>query len=440
MKNSTPRPADDFERAQYGIDGSPPLDEPPVSSLAQGDNDTAPADPCAGIEPIDAAELIDQYPEMRPSIIEGVLRSREVMAFVSASKHGKTFLMMLLALSVATGRMFLGKFPVTRCKVLILDLELHRETLARRLAAVAREMGIARSEYSDWLKIVPMRGRLKTLDQMDLLIRRSEGYGLIVIDSLYRAWPDQLDENSNADVTKVFNRLDSWTDLTGAAIVAVHHASKGSQSSKAVVDVGSGAGAMARAVDSHLILRAHAEDDAAVLEGVARSWPPFAPLGLRWAYPCWHIADDIDPSNLLDARPRRRAAAAKPEREPPKTWTIAEFVAAAVTKEPKPKALVIAKARATIPTRQVDDLLLLAEESRAIHRWRGKNDREVLYSTEKPALFVESATEKGNSLTHTHAPPTPPRKRGRSGAGGRARARKTKNAASQPIEGAPANR
>ena len=49
---------------------------------------------------------------------------------------------------------------------------------------------------------------------------------------------------------------------------------------------------------------------------------------------------------------------------------MAELVAAALVKEPRPKALIVAKARsAGIPTRRGDDLLLLAKESGAIHQW-----------------------------------------------------------------------
>ena len=40
---------------------------------------------------------------------------------------------------------------------------------------------------------------------------------------------------------------------TGAAFVLVHHSTKGSQAEKSVTDTGSGAGAMSRAVDSHIV-------------------------------------------------------------------------------------------------------------------------------------------------------------------------------------------
>jgi len=88
-------------------------------------------------------------------------------------------------------------------------------------------------------------------------------------------------------MTAIFNQLDAYAALLDCAFVVVHHSSKGDQSSKGVTDVGSGAGAISRAADTHLIIRPHAQGGHAVLEAVTRSWKTPEPISIRWDYPIW---------------------------------------------------------------------------------------------------------------------------------------------------------
>ena len=55
---------------------------------------------------------------------------------------------------------------------------------------------------------------------------------------------------------------------------------------------------MSRAADAHLILRQHEQRDAAVLEAVVRSFAPVDPVVLRWQFPVWTRADDLDPEKI----------------------------------------------------------------------------------------------------------------------------------------------
>jgi hypothetical protein len=84
----------------------------------------------------------------------------------------------------------------------------------------------------------------------------------------------------------------------------IHHQTKGDQSGKDVVDVGSGASAFARAVDAHLVLRRHEKDNHCVLDGAVRSWEPIEPMTLRWEYPLWQPAEDVDPTELKGLKTR----------------------------------------------------------------------------------------------------------------------------------------
>lgn len=256
-----------------------------------------------------AGELVRQFPTLRPAIIQGLLRCGETMNIIAASKFGKSWLMLMLAFCVACGpRKWLDKFWTTRGKVLYVDNELHPETLAHRLPLVAQSLGLQPEEWADDLTIVTLRGSLLDLPALSqqLMILQPGEFALIVLDAWYRFQPKGSDENANGDVMALYNLLDAVADRIGSAFVCVHHSSKGDQSGKAVTDVGSGAGAQSRAADCHLVMRAHEEDRAVVVEAVARSWAPPDPFCMRWAFPLWTVAEDLDPADIKTAKSRRK--------------------------------------------------------------------------------------------------------------------------------------
>lgn len=187
---------------------------------------------------------------------------------------------------------------------MIIDNELHPETLANRLKAVLSAMGLTLEDVSGWLDIISLRGQCRDINTVAPILQNipKDKYSLIVCDALYRLLPDGTSENDNAQMMMIYNAVDNYGALTGAAIVLIHHASKGGQSDKDVTDVGSGAGAISRAADTHLILRPHEEDNAVVLDARLRSWEPLAPIGLRWFFPVWEPDDNLDPSLLKGRR------------------------------------------------------------------------------------------------------------------------------------------
>jgi hypothetical protein len=119
------------------------------------------------------------------------------------------------------------------------------------------------------------------------------------------------DENANKDMGGIYTTLDQIAEQLDCAIVAVHHASKGNQSGKAVTDVGSGAGTQSRSADTHLVLRQHEEPNVVVLEAAVRSFKPFDPVCIRWDFPIWNLADDLDPTQLKKENARRAASMAR---------------------------------------------------------------------------------------------------------------------------------
>lgn len=256
------------------------------------------------LKPITLGELIVANPVMKEPLIEGLLRKGETSNVIAKSKVGKSWLSYGLGWSIATGGKWFGRFQCTQGRVLLIDNELHGESLAHRIPRVAQAMGIDPAAVADDFHVLTLRGRLKSLDELLPVIREIPHgrYSLIMLDAWYRLFGPGQSENDNAVVAGMFNRLDQYSGMTGAAFQNVHHASKGQQGDKDVVDVGSGAGSQSRAADTHIVLRPHEEPDSVVLDAAVRSWAPVEPIGLRWQFPLWIADGNLDPQLLKGMR------------------------------------------------------------------------------------------------------------------------------------------
>lgn len=277
-------------------------------------------------------ELRHQHPKLRPHVIHGLLREGETMNVIGASKTKKTFLVHALGIAVATGRAWMG-FLCQRGGVLLLDNELHAETLAQRLPLIAEALKVDLDQLNGNLVVETLRGRLKDIKKFSEYFDRLKlgRFKLVIIDAFYRMLPEDCDENSNAGMADVYNTIDKYAQQLGCAFILVHHASKGSQSSKSITDVGAGAGAQSRAADTHLIVREHEEKDAVVVEFVARSWPHMPPICMRWKYPVWQMAGDLDPTKLK----RKSSRTEKKDAEPKEQWTAESFTKEFIRKKPR---------------------------------------------------------------------------------------------------------
>ena len=238
--------------------------------------------------PLPISELWKANPEMRQPVIKGLLRQGETCNIIASPKMGKSFLAGGLAWSIARGIEWVG-FATTQGRVLFVDNELHTETLSARLSSIANEMQIEK-EYHCNMDVLSLRGVACGVQELlGFGIERCR-YSLIVIDALYRTLPEGTSENDNSQMMAVYNHLDGLAASIGAAIVVVHHSSKGAQGDKSLTDVGSGAGAISRAADTHLVIRPHEEDGYAVLEAVTRSFKSPDPITIEWKYPVWLVS------------------------------------------------------------------------------------------------------------------------------------------------------
>ena len=154
------------------------------------------------------------------------------MNIIASPKTGKSWLALDLAFTVATGRPWLGMFSTVKGDVLILDNELHGETLADRIPKVASARGIALAEIAETVVVDNLLGRLKDLLALGSYFRSIEPnrFKIIVLDAFYRFLPAETDENDNATMAMLYNHLDRHARDLGCCFVLIHHATSAGES------------------------------------------------------------------------------------------------------------------------------------------------------------------------------------------------------------------
>ena len=199
-------------------------------------------------------------PKMAPELISGILRQGHKMMISGASKAGKSFFMIELALSVAAGSEFIG-FPCKKGKVLYLNLEIDSNSFINRVTDVANALELTPDMYEENFQMMHLRGQSVPLGKMvGALVTEinesskldAEPFAMIIIDPIYKV--NDGSENDARDVARFCNQLDKIASMTGSSVVYVQHHSKGDQGFKKAADRASGSGVFSRDADAILDL------------------------------------------------------------------------------------------------------------------------------------------------------------------------------------------
>lgn len=244
---------------------------------------------------VNALEFIEQNPNESEPIVDGLFRRGEVVNAIGSTKEGKSWLILGLALSIAAGRDWMGR-PVKQGRVALVDNELQPATLAKRVQFVAKEMGIDDDVLRDFVLLRSLRIEQRSLWELQGELEDIADQGIIFVglDAFYRflGGATELDHGKMADIYNIAVKCAAKMD---AAMMFNHHSTKGDQSQKSVTDMGSGAGSISRAVDTHLVIRPHQLESCAVMEAACRSFPRPQPVTIQWDFPLWHLKDAIEP-------------------------------------------------------------------------------------------------------------------------------------------------
>jgi hypothetical protein len=261
-----------------------------------------------GWNPISAAQSNAVPPQVPQELIAGMLYEGGTMMMSGASKSMKTYTMIALGLSVASGGDWMGR-KCTQRTVVYLNLELQPFAMAKRVKEIAYAMGI---DPPDNFLAVNLRGQLINIDAVEAnLSKLFKDYnpGLVIVDPHYKiSAASGVEENSNDAQGLLLYRLENAVCRKGAALMIAHHFSKGDKSNSKAIDRAAGGGALARWPDVIMTLTEHEEEKCCAAEFSLRNFSPIEPFVLRWQYPVWHLASGVDPSKLKKAgRPVKHA-------------------------------------------------------------------------------------------------------------------------------------
>ncbi len=166
-----------------------------------------------------------------------------IHALLGHNQSGKTTFGINLGLAWATGESpWAGAPKLSGTRVLILSNEqdVRRiDKVARRMAEKRSDAGMFRPRYPDWEDGVLMIGKdlrqsrkIRTLDQEGLKLLRElleyardhgEPFGLVLLDSLSRLKPLEIDENDNTAMSGWLDALAEISIEFGTYLVLVHH-------------------------------------------------------------------------------------------------------------------------------------------------------------------------------------------------------------------------
>jgi RecA-family ATPase len=257
--------------------------------------------------------LPEREPPLRKPLVDGLIRRGEVCNWIAAPKTGKTWMVYSLISAMVRGAVWCGH----KCqpgRILLIDNELHPETALNRLWRVAWQDGLDKQQLARTVDVAFIRGSRGSVEDLEATMRSAGrgAYDLVVIDAFYRFIPKGSDENSNSDMTALYNHIDGIADVSDAATILVHHSTKGNQSGKETMDVGAGAGSIGRATDSHVVFLRHETEGCVTMQARCRSWPAVAPKVVHVNPPrVWHDPQDgLDPSDVWNPAPPKKKKAA----------------------------------------------------------------------------------------------------------------------------------
>ena len=231
------------------------------------------------------------YGDGLPDLIGGLLSVRSKMMVAGPSKARKSWTLLDLALSIASGASWMG-LPCTQGKVIFIDGELHREQILTRLMTVSESRGLPEEVWSDNLKIWPMRGEMREVTELMRALMETlleERPLAIILDPIYKLLGDR-DENAAGEINSLLNELEQVARTVGCCILYSHHFAKGDAGEKSPIDRASGSGVWARDPDAMVFFTPPArpkkgEAPAAYdfdVNLVARGHPPTEPFAVKW--------------------------------------------------------------------------------------------------------------------------------------------------------------
>ncbi len=251
---------------------------------------------------VNALDMLADEPPPAEQVFRDFWDVGDKLALIGPSKVRKSFFVLTMAFSIATGIPFAGLLPGRCRRVLYVNLEIRGAHMHRRARRMAANMGLPMDRLDDRLTFVNVRDRVGAaigIHELRSLVDRVQAE-VLILDPLYKLHIG--DENSAADMKPIMRAFDALTESTGVAVCYVHHDAKGSAGDRSARDRGAGSNVLGRDYDAALILSPHrVEADAIVVEHITRNYAPRADVVMEWKQGCFVKAEDLAPEKETSA-------------------------------------------------------------------------------------------------------------------------------------------
>lgn len=227
------------------------------------------------------AEFLALPPASLDPIVEGAFERGDKVELIAPSKCRKSFFALDLALHIAAGRPFAGLVITKKRRVLVVNLEIKRDWMKRRVLSRLEGYQIAISETEDNLVLMNCRGQGGAVREAILARVKELKPDFVILDPRYKLMRADEDENSGNGLIGILNLLDAIAE-EGAAVMIVSHDKKGDTKALDIRDRGAGSNWAARDVDCRFVMTPDKKDDSIAEVGIlARNYPPKKPLKLK---------------------------------------------------------------------------------------------------------------------------------------------------------------
>lgn len=254
---------------------------------------------------------------LAPELIEGIIRQGRKMILTGASKAGKSFLLIELAIKIAMGGRWLGHL-CTKSKVLYINFELSKDSFTDRLREICANLEMDPAELSGMFDTLTLRGMAKPFKELIPSIKhkiKKGEYKVLILDPIYKTLLG--DENDAKVVSEFCNALDNVSATTGCTVIFCHHHNKSAGENTAVQNRSSGSGVFARDPDAivDLLEISPFDSDGVALEvtvpeneevelhdyafymrmeAALREFKPIEPIELVFNYPVHYVVKGLE--------------------------------------------------------------------------------------------------------------------------------------------------
>jgi hypothetical protein len=278
-------------------------------------------------------DIISDDGEAPEWVVEGLVPIARVCTLSSRAKSHKSFTAIDLSLSAPAAHDWLG-FRLKRSLAVYVNFELGQKTLRARIKKIAYEKGIDLEKLRGWFTPISVKsaGLLKetsptgsrhafTEAMLERLADKIEACfeaaieanrecanapRVVCLDSFYNLHGGKLNENDAGDVSFVYHLVREFGERLNAAVIVIHHFSKGDPNQKMSGDRAAGSRVHRQAPDTYIELVPHQLPGAYIFESDLRDYPAIEKFCVRWHYPILRRAPELDPEAVKQAGGRKK--------------------------------------------------------------------------------------------------------------------------------------